>query len=546
LSAIVALLVVAWAATSTVLYRMAVTSQRNALASAEYASQNALLAEHNAQEANARAQEALANALTARRNAERASASETLARTQEQAAKQIAQDAIAQMINLGEQVMRRLKAKHDPAQAEAQWLRLRDDLLAMLRKEMVPIAERIEGQQVSAFAFATMHQRLGDLFQRLGQVDDARREFQQGYDVIARVAKEQPSNDVARANLGVLLFRFGDMALEQAGDAARARDEYDRAWMLQEEIALHPRSGNYSKSDNQRILSGIAIKQGIAELGLGHLARARDRFQKALELRQAWTETEPQNVSAESYKSEAELWLGVALSRLGDWPGASRHLDRAFHICESLAARYPGNVGFQGDIASVREEQGAALARNGRQDEAEKALNQSLVCARVVLARDPEDVTQRLVTAAASDWLAAFSQMRGMQADAERLWRAALEIRTDLARSEPQNVPAEATLCIAISHSGRCDEAMKKAEQLFKTYPDRPAVLLRLARCFAACVTRATTDADRRRARALAQDALAAAIHNGYRDPVAIRTDPDIAPLLADPAFKNMVDGIKP
>src|SRR5262249_3390072 len=158
--------------------------------------------EHNAQEANARAQEALANALTARRNAERASASETLARTQEQAAKQIAQDAIAQMIHLGEQVMRRLKAKHDPAQAEAQWLRLRDDLLAMLRKEMVPIAERIEGQQVSAFAFATMHQRLGDLFQRLGQAEDARREFQQGFDVIDRVAKVEPSNDVARANLG--------------------------------------------------------------------------------------------------------------------------------------------------------------------------------------------------------------------------------------------------------------------------------------------------------------------------------------------------------
>src|SRR5262249_36367902 len=160
--------------------------------------------------------------------------------------------------------------KHDPAQAEAQWLRLRDDLLSMVRKEMVPIAERIEGQHVSAFAFATMHQRLGDLFLRLGQFDDARGEFQQGYYGIARVAKDHPGNDLARANLGVMLLRLGDMALEQAGDAARARDEFDRAWKLQEEIALHPRSGNYNKSDNNRILSGIAIKQGTAELSLGH------------------------------------------------------------------------------------------------------------------------------------------------------------------------------------------------------------------------------------------------------------------------------------
>ena len=70
-----------------------------------------------------------------------------------------------QMIHLGEQVMVRLRAKHDPARAEAEWLRLRNDLLTMLQKEMVPLAERIEGQGVSPFAFATLHQRLGDLFE---------------------------------------------------------------------------------------------------------------------------------------------------------------------------------------------------------------------------------------------------------------------------------------------------------------------------------------------------------------------------------------------
>ena len=63
-----------------------------------------------------------------------------------------------------------------------------------------------------------------------------------------------------------MLVRLGEMALDQAGDAARARDEFDRAWKIQEEIALHPRSGNYSEADNCRILSGIAIKQGMAEL----------------------------------------------------------------------------------------------------------------------------------------------------------------------------------------------------------------------------------------------------------------------------------------
>ena len=348
LSGAVAILVVAWSVTSTWLYRLARANERTALVNAATASQNAALAEHNADEARSKAEEALANAETARRNAERASANEARARNQELAAKGIAQDAIAQMIHLGEQVMRRLRAKHDPARAEAEWLRLRDDLLTMLQKELVPLAERIEAQQVSPFGFATLHQRLGDLLRRLGQVEDARREFQQGYDRLARVVRDQPDNDVARANLGVMLLRLGEMALEQGGDAARARDEFDRAWEIQEEIALHPRSGNYSETDNHRILSGIAIKQGTAELGLGHPALARERFQKALDLRQAWTAAEPRNVSATSYTSEAEVWLGVAFSHLGDGQNARRHFEEALQICAALADQFPGTSASRG------------------------------------------------------------------------------------------------------------------------------------------------------------------------------------------------------
>ncbi len=546
LCAFAALLVVAWAATSTLLYRLARSNERTARANAAAAGQNALLAEHNAQEARSKAQEALANAETARRNAEKARASEALARNQQKAAAGIAQDAIAQMIHLGEQMMRRLRAKHEPSQAEAEWLRLRDDLSTMLRKEMVPLAERIEGQGVSPFAFATLHQRLGDFSRKLGQFDDARREYRQGYDRIAQVAKAQPSNDVARANLGVMLLRLGEMALDQEGDAALARDEFDRAWKIQEEIALHPRSGNYSKADNHRLLSGIAIKQGLAELSLGHPTIARDRFQKALELRQAWTKAEPKNVSAQSYVSEAEVWLGVALSHLADWRNARGHIGESVKICAALAARYPGQLSFKGDLASVYVEQGVALARSDQHDQAENALTQSLTYARAVLSRDPEDAAQRLVSARCTEWLAALAAKRGQQADADRLWRSALEIRTELDGVETQNAPAQAALALALAHSGRRAEALKIAEQLLKTNANRPAVLLPLARCFAACALVGADDDDRRHALAFALDALGAAIHNDYRDPIAIRTDPAFTQLLTEPRFKTLVDGIEP
>ena len=539
LSAILAILVLAWGATSTLLYRLALANERNALANARAASNNAALAHRNAEEARSKAEEALANA-------KRASANEARARSQETAAKGIAQDAIVQMIHLGEQVMVRLKTKHEPARAEAEWLRLRSDLLTMLQKEMVPLAERIEGQGVSPFAFATLHQRLGDMLRKLGQVDDARREYQQGYDRIAHVAHDQPENDVARANLGVMLVRLGEMALDQSGDAARARDEFGRAWIIQEEIALHPRSGDYKAADNDRILSGIAIKQGTAELALGHAALARERFQKSLDLRLAWIKLEPRNGNAISYASEAQLWLGVACSQLGDRPDARSHFDQSLQICKSLVAEHPQHIPFRGDLATIYGEYGAALMRSGQDAEAENALNQSLAHAREVLARDAEDASQRQVTASDSELLAALALKHGKPAEAERLWRMALEIRTDLAQSEPHNVAMQAAFALALAHSGRRDDALKKAEDLLKSNADRTPILLSLARCFAVCAAASANDDDGRRARALAHDALSRAVDGGYRDPTPIRTDPDFTQILSQPEFKSLLDRINP
>ncbi len=450
-----------------------------------------------------------------------------------------------QMIHLGEQVMVRLKAKHAPARAEAEWLRLRSDLLTMLQKEMVPLAERIEGQGVSSFAFATLHQRLGDLFRKLGQVDDARREYQAGYDRIARVANDQPRNDVARANLGLMLVRLGETALDQSCDAARARDDFGRAWQIQEEISLHPKSGDYKAADNDRILSGIAIKQGTALLALGHASPARERFQKSLDLRHAWIKLEPRNGNAKSYASESELWLGVASSQLGDWPDARSHFDQALQICTFLITQHPQHMPFRGDLATIQGELGAMLARSGQDADAENALNQSLAYARELLAHDAEDTFQRLVTAADSDLLAALAVKHGKPAEAERLWRISLEIRTDLAQLEPHNVPMQAAFALALAHSGHRDEAMKKAEDLFKSNSDRTPILLPLARCFAVCAARANDDVARR-ARALAHDALVRAVDGGYRDPTPIRAEPDFTQVLSQPEFKSLLDRINP
>ena len=237
-----------------------------------------------------------------------------------------------------------------------------------------------------------------------------------------------------------MLLRLGELAMEQGGDAAGARDAFRRAWEIQDDVAEHPRSGNYSETDNHRVLSGIAIKQGLAELGLGHPFQARERFRRALELRQAWVAAEPRDVSATSYTSEAEVWLAVAFSHLGDGRRAPALRGGPAHL---RGARRPIPPGFQlqggSGVGARRARRGPGAGRPGRRGRGGMEPLAQLCPCRA--AHDPDDVTQRAVTAAAGEGLAALAHKRGRAADADRLWRSALEIRSGLAQFEPQSVP---------------------------------------------------------------------------------------------------------
>jgi serine/threonine-protein kinase len=532
LSGVVALLVVAWSITSTWLYRKARSSERAAIRAAAEARENEILARNNAEEA--------------RRNAGLARTNEDLAKRREGLVRATSQDAFNGTIRLGEQVLRRLQAKHDPARVQAEWSRLRDDLGSMLEKELVPTANRIEGQGLTPFALAAMHQALGDLLRRSGRGEEARRQFRRTVELIDLVARAQPDNDVARANLGVMHQRLGETALELDGDAQGALGEFRRAWDLQDRIAREPRSGNYSKADNHRLLSHAAIKMGFAELSLGHPEEARAHFQTAWENRKAWTQLAPQDVMARNYLSEAELWQGVASTRLDRWPESQQHLEEAIRICDELVRRFADEPGFKADLATIYAAYGDALLRRGDDSEAEKALRRSLQHAESALVQNPEELRVQHVMAAADDGLAAIALRAHREAEAQRLFRASLDIRSDLVRLEPGNQPRQAELALALAHCGRRDEAARKADELIRTAADRPALLIPLARSCAACAS-AEPDAGRHQ-REVAQmlDTLARAVRNGYRDIIVLKSDPDFTPFLAAPKFQAILAAIKP
>ncbi len=342
-----------------------------------------------------------------------------------------------------------------------------------------------------------------------------------------------------------MLVRLGETALDLDGDAQQARDEFERAWDIQDQIARHPKSGNFTAVDNHRILAGVELKLGMAELSLGHPSVAVEWCRKALADRAAWTEAEPRNVSARSYLSETELWLAIALSHQGQWPPAHEHFEQAIQICEELASRFPNDFSFRSDLADVFGSYADALARFGKIDDAEKAYSRALRDAQAALARSPNDAARRLGAADAHERLGACLARRGQQDAADEQLNAALIVRAELAQLEPGNLPRQAAHVLVLARLRKHEEARRKADEILRRSQKRPALLLPLARSLAVSAAGDVDDLVRRGDLSLALEAIESALAAGYRDRFVLATEPDLAILKTEPRFSSLLERIE-
>jgi serine/threonine-protein kinase len=531
LSAAVALVVVVWAVTSSVLaWRLQLEQD---------ATERARL-DADAQAARALANERLAqaNEQLAKQNAVRAAKNASVARTKHQV-------AVARLVQLGEQLEGKLRGGRSAAQLAPAARALREDVLNLLRQTMVAMAQDLEGSDVTSFGMVATHQQMGDLLRKLGQGQKALRQYQQGTEVVKAVVAQQPDNDQARANLGVMLARLGDMVLELNGDALGARGYYQQAWDLQQEIATHPRSGQYTPLDNKRILSHAAQHLGRAEQALGDSAAAAGRFRKAQELRQAWVDAAPNRADARSYLAEAHMWLGITAAHRGEKTASLAHFERALDLCETLARDYPKDLSFQADVADVCGELGDAHVRLGAPAAAEKYYRKALTRIQGVVAKRPDDFSQLPLLALTLE-RAAGGALRGHNpAEAAKHFAEALKLRDELARTEPANLPWKAAYLLTLARCGKHAAAAAGAVALAKQAPDSVMLQLQAARCFAACASAAGDGATKQEYLKQGLASLRAATRPGFRDVSALETDPELAALRREASFGALMTALR-
>jgi hypothetical protein len=95
-----------------------------------------------------------------------------------------------------------------------------------------------------------------------------------------------------------------------------------------------------------------------------------------------------------------------------------------------------------------------------------------------------------------------------------------------------------------LAHCGKEADAQRKAEELLRRRPKSVPLLLDAARCYAVSAGIAATPETRRRCLERAVSALRTATGEGYKDGLALETDPELASLREAKSFRDLLDGL--
>ncbi len=466
-----------------------------------------------------------------------------IAEYNEEQQRQTADESLRQMVEMVEKLHGVMQSKRLSIDASPEIRKLRAEVLTNVRQTLASVGKKIQSTAGRTSAEVLTAQLMGDMLKKLGQADEAAKMYESGRSLAIRQLEANPDNDKIRSNLGTMIQRLGEVALELNGDARTALSRYSEAKQLHIEVEHKRIEGAQTLWEIHRTIGHDDMHLGRAYLALGQATKAQHFFKEAQGYYEEWQRAEPKNLLAPSFIKEARMLLGIAALNLNDPAGVEENFAVALKIGREQMQRSPHATNIKSDHLEMEIAYGDALTRMGRDADAEKHLTEALQILRVVMGMRPDDISLQPFLALAHERLALVSALLNKPAEAKDNHQKALAIRKNLWEVEPGTLSRQVGYVLAMARTGEYATASRLATSIRPRMVKSPEFMLQLADAFALCAV--GMPAERKKLVEQAIAALVTATSDDYRDTVPLETDSELAALRDEAGFKDLVAKIK-
>jgi tRNA A-37 threonylcarbamoyl transferase component Bud32/tetratricopeptide (TPR) repeat protein len=429
--------------------------------------------------------------------------------------------------------------------------------------------------------------RMGELALQFNNSEEAYGYFQRRYEMTRADLQTEPGNARLLERVAMACVNLAEVSTTVRRDMKKALSLYQEAVTLRTQVADIP--ADELRRQNDRLLPSqrmrpfyikLNLSEGWTRVGLTHYflgepAQAEGPILKSLALREelvtvlltgeaAWS------LSAIPTAPAAPLSVAASVPLLGELASEQRqNLARNYHLIgeiyfrlrnleqsllyyarcvairEAALAANPKDYRLRGDLGQFYEYYGTVHLFLGDTRQALPLYDRSLQLLREVNSAD-KSVEFRKNLAAALYSRGTAAQRMNDAAGAERCFRECLQIRKELAASDPRNDRARMDLMLVLPHCGEHKQAAELAEALRTGRQNDRELLVTIARCYAQCAAAVSGDtplAAQFEQKALG--ALQAAVAQGYSDRMMLESAPDLDPVRGSPEFKILLEKVK-
>jgi tRNA A-37 threonylcarbamoyl transferase component Bud32/tetratricopeptide (TPR) repeat protein len=375
---------------------------------------------------------------------------------------------------------------------------LKKELLELAVGGLQRIARSSELAGVADIRMAEGHRRLGELAFRLGEIDLARRNFEQVERIVRAQADANPDDPTWRRSLSVAQAKLGDLCAA-TGDRPGARKHYEVARKLRAELSAAAPTSAAATVD----LAQVYVKLG----DVSDPEPAVKLYLESLRLRRAVLAADTGDPNARRDVRISHYKLADGHLKRGDVDAARVNAEKSLEFAEALFADFPKTPQLQQDLALSRGKLGDVFRAEQK----------------------PE---------------------------ARKEYAEAVRLLEPLAAENPRDLVLQVTYAVFLAHAGKHAEAAAAGGRVREQAPKNAFLLYNAACVYALCAEAAAegkspadlSAEERKRLAGYGETAIAclkAALAVGFADYDLIRTDPELAAIRQLPAYAELAKGLR-